>query len=106
MNLSRELSDQELMELSQSNAARVLALQQQGVVFQGIDEHYVQTLLEQLLGESMLAVDREKHHLWLKGNLDASESQIRAARLTQGVAVGNGAPRGVRGVPGNGRPHA
>lgn len=78
----RQLTDQELFDLQQEVDRRLSILQSQGVMFQGIDIHYLQCLLEEQLGERGLAAAREKHLSWLKDQLDNAEQQIRRHKLT------------------------
>lgn len=93
----RELSDSELFDLSQECDRRVNTLIAEGIILQGLDQHYVNMMLEQLLGERGLDMAREKHLLWVKEQLDLAEPKIRQAKLEQMFA----APP--QGVPGNGR---
>ncbi|HLI23356.1 MAG TPA: hypothetical protein VKU91_00250 [Acidimicrobiales bacterium] len=82
----------ELKELSETLDRRVLDLTAQGVNIIGMGEHYIQTMLEELLGGAALDRAREKHLLWLKDRLDTIDDQIRRAKLLQGVAGHNGQP--------------
>lgn len=88
----RELSDAELFDLSQDCEQRMKALQAQGVMMQGAEQHYITTMLEQLLGDRATDSAREKHLLWMRDRLDEIEPQVRSAKILQGVAFGNGKP--------------
>ncbi len=88
----RELTDDQLAELAAECDRRVGAFAAQGVTFQGLGEHWIVAMLEQLLGESAVNAAREHHLVWLKAQLDEAEPKIRQAKILQGIAGANGHP--------------
>ena len=91
--MARTLSDPDLEKLARRTDRRVNDLLSQGVQIFGISEHYVESMLEELLGNIGLAKAREKHLLWLDDKLDEAEQQIRQAKITAGIAGFNGHSR-------------
>lgn len=88
----RQLSDEELFDLDQEVTARRAALQQQGVQVFGVDEHYMRTLLEEILSERQLAAAREKHLLWVRSRLDEVEPEVARALTLQRLGIGQQQP--------------
>lgn len=77
----------ELEDIEKECERRIQILGSQGILVQGLDGHYVQTLLEVLL-DDRLDIAKMKHMLWVREELDKVEAQVRKARLTHGVAGG------------------
>lgn len=88
----RSMTNEELFELSQDCERRIGQLQAQGVQIGGLGEHYIQTLLETMMGETQVAVAKELHFTWLKDRLGDVEVQLAKAKLMQGIP-GAGVPQ-------------
>jgi hypothetical protein len=96
MSSWRELTDDQLLELTQENDRRVREFMAQGVAFTDLTQHYMMVMLEEVLGPRGMAAAREKHHLWLKDQLDQAAPEIRRARAAAMLGVPP-APPGANG---------
>lgn len=81
----RDLSDEDLAALGKEIDGRVQSLAQRGVNIQGLGEHYIITLLEEMLSPASLNRAKEKHYVWTKERLDEVEPQIRQAQFMAGL---------------------
>lgn len=79
----------EVEELIASCQARLTALAGQGVVMQGLSDHWIESLLLQLLDGEQLHQAKVAHFRWLAERLDEAEPQIRQQRILAGLAVDN-----------------
>jgi hypothetical protein len=90
----RETTDEELVALQADVDGRLDALRAEGVTFQGIEDHFIITCLELLLGDRQANLAKETHLLWLKAKLADAEQQVANFKVRQkllgGIAGTNG----------------
>jgi hypothetical protein len=84
------LSDEELAQLDQENAAAMLELAQQGVQLSGIAERYLASMIESLLSPSEVRRHRADHAKWLAESIAGAQEQIRKMKLMAGVSIIDG----------------
>lgn len=72
---------EELEALTASNVSRVEKLIKRGVQLQGLEAHYLVSLLEVLAGPQLVAVAKEAHEEWVSVTLDDVDARLRMNEL-------------------------